>query len=331
MVLERILDVACAEDASDIHLRAGMPPALRVDGVVEVLAHELLSEDDLLSFLSRVVTKEGLDAFLARREIDGAFSTSHGRWRLHAYHSERGAGVALRRLPKVVPSLDELGLPSVVRDLVTREQGLILVTGATGSGKSTSAAAMLSLIGHSRSSHIVTIEDPIEYLFDLPRGIVSQREVGKHTCSFAQALRAALREDPDVIFVGEMRDLETTRLALQAAETGHLVISTLHTGGAAKTVSRIVDVFPAEQQSLVRAILAETVEAIISQELIPTSLGKRVLVPEVLIGTPAARALIRDGKFHQIEHLMHTSLDVGMQTRARAVETLRRAGLVNSD
>ena len=328
MAVEHILDAACLADASDIHLHAGRAPMLRLAGRVEVVDLEPVSQEELLWFLSHVATHESCEAFNTGREVDGAFSTSHGRWRLHAYYTEHGASLALRRLPKVIPSLDELGIPPVARNLASLKQGLILVTGATGSGKSTTAASMLSLIGHSRACHIVTIEDPIEYLFDFPRGLVSQREIQKHTDSFAQALRAALREDPDVIFVGEMRDLETMRLALQAAETGHLVISTLHTAGASKTISRVVDVFPSDQQSLVRTVLAGAIEAIISQELVVAPSGKRVLVPEVLIGTPGVRALIRDGKFHHIDHLMQTSLDVGMRTRACSLSMLHeRLGL----
>ena len=219
-----------------------------------------------------------------------------------------------------------MGLPPIVRDLVKLHQGLVLVTGATGSGKTTTAAAMLNLIIQTQACHVVTIEDPIEYLFAPSLGVITQREVGRHTASFSQALRSALREDPDVIFVGEMRDLETMRLALQAAETGHLVISTLHTMGAAKAVSRVIDVLPSDQQPFIRSVVADTLEGIGSQELVPSASGGMVLIPEVLIGTPAVRALIREGRFHQLEHVMQTSLDVGMQTRARSISMLHAQG-----
>lgn len=322
MILDTIMKARQAAQASDIHLHTGIPPIVRIDGVLRSGDGEGLATNVLKEFVSSVVSRDTYENFLGGNEIDGAFSSSHGRWRIHAYHTERGVGVALRRLPKDVPSGEELGLPPIVRDLVKLRQGLILVTGATGSGKTTTAAAMLNLLAQTQACHVVTIEDPIEYLFTSSLGVVSQREVGRHTASFSQALRSALREDPDVIFVGEMRDLETMRLALQAAETGHLVISTLHTMGAAKAVSRVVDVFPSDQQPLIRSVLADTLEGIISQELVPGVSGGVVLIPEVLIGTPAVRSLIREGKFHQLEHVMQTSLDVGMQTRARSVSMM---------
>lgn len=326
MDLGGVLDGACAANASDIHLQSGMSPILRVHGAMRMSDHAELPSTVLLEFLSSVVPEAAYTRFMAGEEVDGAFSSVQGRWRIHAYHTERGVGLALRRLPKELPSVEELGLPAVVRDLAKRTQGLILVTGATGSGKTTTAASMLTLISQSRPCHIVTIEDPIEHLLASPLGVVSQREVGRHTSSFAQALRATLREDPDVIFVGEMRDLETMRLALQAAETGHLVISTLHTSGASRAASRVIDVFPAEQQAHVRSVLAETVAAVISQELVPLNGGGRALVSEVLIGAPSVRAIIRDGKFHQLEHVMQTSSELGMRTRASSLDKLRSLG-----
>lgn len=326
MILDNIMTTPPATHASDVHLRAGTSPTVRVNGILCSLEAEVLTTDALTGFISTIVSRDVYECFLGGEEIDGAFSSSHGRWRLHAYHSERGVGVALRRLPKDVPSVEQLGLPRIVCELAKLRQGLVLVTGATGSGKTTTAAAIVGLITQTQACHVVTIEDPIEYLFAPSLGVVTQREVGRHTASFSHALRAALREDPDVIFVGEMRDLETMRLALQAAETGHLVISTLHTMGAAKAVSRVVDVFPSDQQPLVRSVVADTLEGIISQELVPGDSGGTVLIPEVLIGTPAVRALIREGKVHQLEHVMQTSLDVGMQTRARSVSMLRTQG-----
>lgn len=330
-MIEEILRIVSASNASDVHLHSGKIPVVRVNGALSPHGCDVIRSESILEFLSLVVPRELCDSFASLREIDSAFSMVGHRWRLHAYHAEHGVGVALRRLPCVVPCLHELGLPEVVQRFIALRQGLVLVTGATGSGKSTTAAAILRLIGDSRACHIVTIEDPIEYLHNSSTCLVSQRQVGAHTGSFSQALRAALREDPDVILVGEMRDLETVRLALQAAETGHLVISTLHTSGAARAVSRVIDVFPPEQQSLVRTILSETVEAIISQELVPSKRGGMALVCEVLVGAPSVRALIRDGKFHQLEHVMQTSAEMGMQTRARSVERLRAAGVVGSE
>lgn len=326
MILDSIITTLHAARASDIHLCTGVPPITRVHGVLQRADGEVLTTSVLKEFVSTVVSRDTYERFVGGEEIDGAFSSSYGRWRLHAYHFERGVGVALRRLPNDIPSGEDLGLPPIVRDLVKLHQGLVLVTGATGSGKTTTAAAMLNLIIQTQACHVVTIEDPIEYLFAPSLGVITQREVGRHTASFSQALRSALREDPDVIFVGEMRDLETMRLALQAAETGHLVISTLHTMGAAKAVSRVIDVFPSDQQPLIRSVVADTLEGIVSQELVPSASGGMVLIPEVLIGTPAVRALIREGRFHQLEHVMQTSLDVGMQTRARSISMLHAQG-----
>jgi twitching motility protein PilT len=317
--------------ASDLHLRSGDIPMVRVDGALVKCGTEIISEAGVQNFLCNVLSSDELATLKQRVEVDGAFTSSHGRWRFNVYHFMHGVGLSLRRLPLTVPALGQLGLPEAVGQFAHLNRGLVLITGATGSGKSTTAAALLDVINRSSESHIVTIEDPIEYVHESVRSLVSQREVGTHTKSFSQALRSALREDPDVIFVGEMRDLETVRLTLQAAETGHLVISTLHTAGAAKTVARVVDVFPAEQQAMVRMMFAEAVEGIVSQELVVCNGGGRVVVSEVLVATSSVRSLIRDGKTHQLEHVMQTSSGVGMQTREASLRSLRARGLLGSE
>jgi twitching motility protein PilT len=328
MVLDGLLQSDCQMGGSDLHVRAGNVPVVRVDGSLVPSGIGAISQAEVEEFLSSVLAPEALAAYSKRVEVDSAFTSAHGRWRCNVYHTMNGVGLSLRRLPLTVPSLDHLGLPEVVREFTHLSRGLVLITGATGSGKSTTAAALLDTINQEQARHILTIEDPIEYVHSPKRSLVSQREVGTHTASFPQALRSALREDPDVLFVGEMRDLETIRLALQAAETGHLVISTLHTASAAKTIARVVDVFPAEQQGMVRMILAEAIEGIVSQELIPRVGGGRVVVSEVLTAPPGVRALIRDGKTHQLEHVMQTSSGAGMQTREASLRGLRARGVV---
>ena len=330
MVFNRLLKDACDIGASDLHLRCGSIPMVRIDGALVKLGVEILSQAEVERFLLEVLSPEESAKWKQRIEVDGAFSSIEGRWRFNAYHLRDKVGVALRRLPLEPPPLEQLGLPAVVGRFANLSRGLVLVTGATGSGKSTTAAALLDTINRHQPSHIITIEDPIEYVHESRCSLVSQREVGTHTSSFSHALRSALREDPDVIFVGEMRDLETMRLALQAAETGHLVISTLHTSSAAKTISRVVDVFPAEQQAIIRMMLAESIEGIVSQELVARSGGGRVVVSEVLVATPGVRSLIRDGKTHQLEHVMQTSSEVGMQTRETSVRSLRARGLLDA-
>ena len=331
MVIDVLLENACGVGASDLHIRCGAIPMMRVDGALVKCGTDILRQAVVESFLCTVLSPEELATLQQLVEVDGAFTSSQGRWRFNAYHFMNGIGISLRRLPLTVPPLEHLGLPEVVGRFAQLSRGLVLITGATGSGKSTTAAALLDVINRTQASHIVTIEDPIEYVHESQCSLVSQREVGTHTHSFSHALRSALREDPDVIFVGEMRDLETIRLALQAAETGHLVISTLHTASAAKTIARVVDVFPAEQQSMVKMMLAEAVEGIVSQELIARAGGGRVVVSEVLIATPGVRSLIRDGKTHQLEHVMQTSSGSGMQTRETALRTLRARGLLGSE
>jgi len=313
--------------ASDLHLSAGEPPWVRVDGRLRRLGAEPLPPQRV---------RELLDALPGGRRArpggaaDFAIELPElGRFRVNVYDHERGAAAALRRVPAEPPALGSLCLPSVVADLCERERGLVLVTGPTGSGKSTTLAAMVDAINHSRDGHVLTLEDPIEFVHASRRCLVTQREVGRHAGSFSEALRSALREDPDVILVGEMRDLETIALTLTAAETGHLVLGTLHSRSAAKTIDRIVDVFPADQQRHVRAMLAESLEGVLAQTLVPRRGGGRVAAVEVLIGTPAVRNLIREGKAHQLPSVMQTSQRSGMQTLAQAIAELKRASLVD--
>jgi twitching motility protein PilT len=253
-----------------------------------------------------------------------------GRYRVNAFIQSRGPGAVLRAIPTEIPTLEQLGLPPILKDLCTRERGLVLVTGPTGSGKSTTLAAMVREINETWDAHILTVEDPIEFVHTPLRCIVNQREVGPHTKSFANALKSALREDPDVILVGEMRDLETISLAITAAETGHLVFGTLHTSSAPKTVDRIIDAFPAGQQAQIRAMLSESLEAVIAQTLLKKKGGGRVAAQEVLLGVPAVRNLIREQKLHQIPSMMQTGKGIGMQTLDMALQELLKKGLIEA-
>jgi len=324
--LTALLRDAVEAGASDLHLSSGEQPWVRVDGRLRRLSGEALSAATVSELLGALPG--------GRRPRRGGSSdfavevAELGRFRVNVYEHEGGPAAALRRVPAQAPTLSELGLPPIVEQLSERERGLVLVTGPTGSGKSTTLAAMVDAINHSRDGHVLTLEDPIEFVHASRRCLVTQREVGRHVDSFAEGLRGALREDPDVILVGEMRDLDTIGLALTAAETGHLVLGTLHARSAAKTVDRIVDVFPADQQRHVRTMLAESLEAVLAQTLVPQRGGGRVAALEVLVATPAVRNLIREGKAHQLPSVIQTSQRSGMQTLAQAIVELKRARLV---
>ena len=314
--IEEILRAAKEAGASDVHLTVGIPPKMRVNGNLITMDYPKMLPADTLEVLVNIMTEVQRERFEERGEYDMSFSIPNcGRYRVNAYKQRGSVALAFRLVGTKVPSPEELGVPESVIDLYQRKRGLVLVTGPTGSGKSTTLASLIDVINKERNEHIITLEDPIEYLHKHNRSIVNQREIGLDTDSYGNALRAALREDPDIILVGEMRDFDTISTAITAAETGHLVFSTLHTIGAAPTIERIIDVFPPHQQNQIRSQLASVLEAVISQQLLPTIDGKsRVAAFEVMLGTPAIKNLIREDKAHQIPSIMQTSKKIGMQT-----------------
>lgn len=326
-----LLKEAVEKGSSDLHLSAGEPPALRVHGDLMRLEYPPLAPAEVEALVHSIMNEDQRAEFAAEHECDFAMQLDDvGRFRVNVFMQSRGPGAVLRQIPTVIPSLDDLGLGQTFKDLCKKEKGLILVTGPTGSGKSTTLAAMVNEINTTWEAHILTVEDPVEFVHQPKRCFVNQREVGLHTHSFANALKSALREDPDVILVGEMRDLETISLAITAAETGHLVFGTLHTSSAPKTVDRIIDAFPASQQSQIRTMLSESLEAVISQTLLKKKGGGRVAAQEILMGVPAVRNLIREGKLHQIPSMMQTGQRVGMQTLDMALADLVKRGLIDA-
>lgn len=315
MDIAQLLHFAYQQDASDLHISAGESPMIRVSGDMKRIKAPELTAEQTHALVYDIMSDHQRKIFEQFNDID--FSMQLGevaRFRVNVFKQNRGLGAVFRKIPTKILSLGELGMPEVLADLSRKEKGLVLVTGPTGSGKSTTLAAMVDLINSEFEGHILTVEDPIEFVHNSKKCLVNQREVGPHTQSFNNALRAALREDPDIILVGEMRDLETIQLALTAAETGHLVFGTLHTSSAPKTVDRIIDVFPPSQQAQVRAMFAESIQAIVTQTLCKKIGGGRVAALEILMGTTAVRNLIREGKIHQIPSVMQTSQGVGMQT-----------------
>lgn len=331
--LDNYLKRAFELGASDIHLTVGVTPMMRLHGKLEPIGEETLLPRDTEE-MARVLVPEFLwDTFEERGEIDFSYSIQGvSRFRVNAYHQRSCVCIAIRVIPQKIPTFEELQLPPVLKSVIQKHQGLILVTGPTGSGKSTTLAAMIDEMNRTVQRHIVTLEDPIEYLHRHQRCIINQREVGFDTKSFANGLRACLRQDPDVILVGEMRDLETISTAITAAETGHLVLATLHTSDAPTTIDRIIDVFPGEQQGQVRIQLASVLQAIISQRLFPLKNGSgRVAAFEVLISNPAIRNLIRNEKIHQIHSIMQTSRAAGMQTLTMSVQQLVHEGKISTE
>ena len=320
--------------ASDLHIAAGAPPTIRVRGQLKALeGFDKLSQADTRELVYGILNDEQRARFERERQLDFAYSIpGAARFRVNAYQQRLAVGAAFRLIPTEIPAIASLGLPPVVTDLVTKPRGLVLVTGPTGSGKSTTLASMIDVINATRSEHIMTVEDPIEFLHAHKRCIVNQRELGSDATSFAAALKAALRQDPDVILVGEMRDLETISTALTAAETGHLVFATLHTQDAPQTVDRIIDVFPSEQQGQVRMMLSVSLQGILTQQLLPTADGAgRTVAVEALIPTPAVRNLIREGKTHQIYSSMQTGAAHGMQTMDSSLAELVRKGKITRE
>lgn len=329
--LKDILVEAVKSRASDIHMTVGLPPAFRCNGVLRPqLRWPPLNASDTEK-LAREILGVRWDEFVQKKELDLAYSVPGlGRFRVNAFFQRGSVGLAVRLVGEAIRSIEELGLPLVIGELSDKDQGLILVTGPTGSGKTTTLAAMIDRINETRSCHIVTLEDPIEYLHRHKKSIVNQREIGSDSPSFASALRAALRQDPDVILVGEMRDLETVATAITAAETGHLVLATLHTGSAVQSIDRIIDMFPPYQQNQVRSQLADVLIGVITQKLLPRADGKgRVAAAEILVATPAVRNLIREGKTYQIISLMQTGSRYGMQTMEMAIQDLFEKGIID--
>ncbi len=327
--MEALLRETVDKGASDLHLSTGEPPMLRIHGDLLRTEHPALTPENVTGLVNSIMNEHQRSLFNKEHEVDFACEVPDtGRFRVNVFLHSRGPSAVLRTIPTEIPSLDSLNLPPVLKELCTRERGLVLVTGPTGSGKSTTLAAMVDVINQTWDAHILTVEDPIEFVHPPKRCLVNQREVGPHTGSFTNALRSALREDPDVILIGEMRDLETISLALTAAETGHLVFGTLHTSSAPKTIDRIIDVFPAGQQGQIRTMLSESLEAVVAQTLVKKKGGGRVAACEILIGVPAVRNLIREAKLHQIPSMMQTGQRVGMQTLDMALADLVKRGMI---
>jgi twitching motility protein PilT len=330
MDITQLLAFAVKNRASDLHLSAGLPPMIRVHGDVRRLNVEALDHERVHAMVYDVMSDAQRKQFEETLECDFSFEVPGlSRFRVNAFNQHRGAGAVFRAIPSKVLTLEQLATPPLFADLALRPRGLVLVTGPTGSGKSTTLAAMVNHRNENDHGHILTIEDPIEFVHESRRSLVNQREVGPHTRSFANALRAALREDPDVILVGEMRDLETIRLAITAAETGHLVFGTLHTSSAAKTIDRIVDVFPAAEKEMVRTMVSESLVAVISQALCRRADGSgRVAAYEIMVGSPAIRNLIRENKVAQMYSAIQTGQAFGMQTLDQHLADLVRRQLV---
>jgi twitching motility protein PilT len=329
MDLSELLAFAVKNGASDIHISAGLPPLIRIDGEIRRIKVDPLTSNVVHDMIYDIMLDSQRKEFEERLEADFAFEIANvARFRVNAFNQGRGPAAAFRTIPTKVLSLEDINAPPIFRALSEKHRGLVLVTGPTGSGKSTTLAAMVDYVNHTKKGHILTIEDPIEFVHQGHSCLVNQREVGRHTQSFNNALRSALREDPDVVLVGEMRDVETISLALTAAETGHLVFGTLHTSSAAKTIDRIIDVFPAGEKEMVRAMLSESLEGVIAQRLLKKPEGGRVAAYEIMIGTPAIRNLIREAKVPQIYGMIQTGRDVGMMTMDQSLDDLVSRNLV---
>lgn len=330
MGIQDLLQLVLKRRASDLHLVVGYRPTLRIDGVlVPVEGEDDLTPQSVERLVFELLTPEQKEMLLVNKDLDFSFSFADmARFRVNTYYQKGTLSASLRLIPLLIPSIESLNLPKICHTFVTLRQGFILVTGPTGHGKSTTIAAMLQEINQAQERHIVTIEDPIEYVYSKAKAVVSQRELHIDTLSWDIALRSVLREDPDVVLIGEMRDYETMAAALTIAETGHLVFATLHTNNAAQTVDRIVDVFPENQQAQIRMQLANTLEGVISMRLIPAIIGGRFPAVEILLGTPAVRNLIREGKTHQIDNIIQTSGELGMLTLESSLVSLVREGKI---
>ena len=332
MDITQLLAFGVEQGASDCHLSAGEPPMIRIHGDLKKLDHAALTKEEAHALVYDIMNDAQRKAFEETHECDFSFEMGTvARFRVNVFMQRKGEGAVFRTIPTKILTLEQLEMPAILKQLCEKEKGLILVTGPTGSGKSTTLAGMVDYLNETFEGHILTVEDPIEFVHQSKKCLVNQRELGPHTNSFANALRAALREDPDVILVGEMRDLETIQLALTAAETGHIVFGTLHTSSAPKTVDRIIDVFPPNQQAQIRAQFAESVEAVITQTLLKKKGGGRIAALEIMTGTTAVRNLVREGKIHQIPGTMQVSQKDGMQTMDMALLNLVSRGLVSKE
>lgn len=329
MDIAELLAFSVKNKASDLHLSSGLPPMIRVDGDLRQLNVPAIENQQMTELLYSTMNDQQRRDFEANLECDFSYAVPGlARFRVNCFHNDRGVGGAFRTIPMAIWSLEDIGAPPSFKDIINVPRGLVLVTGPTGSGKSTTLAAMIDHINNSLPGHILTIEDPIEFVHTSRKCLINQREVHRDTHGFNQALRAALREDPDIILVGEMRDIETIRLALTAAETGHLVFATLHTSSAAKTIDRIIDVFPAGEKTMVRSMLSESLRAVISQTLLKRVGGGRIAAHEIMMATPAIRNLIREDKVAQMYSAIQTGQNMGMHTLDQHMETLVARGLI---
>ncbi len=330
--IAQLLAFAVKNDASDLHLSSGVAPMIRVDGDIKRINMPALEHKEVHSMVYDIMNDKQRKDFEEFFETDFSFEIPGlARFRVNAFNQNRGAGAVFRTIPSKILTLDDLDAPKIFKDISLTNRGIVLVTGPTGSGKSTTLAAMVDFINDTKPDHILTVEDPIEFVHESKKSLINQREVHRDTLGFNEALRSALREDPDIVLVGEMRDLETIRLALTAAETGHLVFGTLHTSSAAKTIDRVVDVFPAAEKDMVRSMLSESLRAVISQSLLKKNGGGRVAAHEIMIGTPAIRNLIRENKIAQMYSAIQTGQSAGMQTLDQCLLELVRKGVVSRE